>query len=114
MTAVPSPGGQTASVPVEGSHLPTDAHAHPGPFEYIKVAVVLAVVTAAEVTVYYMSGLKSLMVPVLVGMSVVKFGLVGLYFMHLKFDTRLFRRLFALGIVLAILVYSVVLATLLR
>jgi len=90
------------------------AHAHPGPFEYIKVAFVLAAVTAAEVIVYYMSGLKSVMVPVLVSMSAVKFGLVGLYFMHLKFDTRLFRRLFAMGIVLAIIVYSVVLATLLR
>ena len=99
---------------VEGAHTPAPAHAHPGPFEYIKVAAVLAAVTAAEVAVYYMSGLKSVMVPVLVSMSAVKFGLVGLYFMHLKFDTRLFRRLFAMGIVLAIIVYSVVLATLLR
>ena len=99
---------------VEGPHTPAPVHAHPGPFEYIKVAAVLAAVTAAEVAVYYMSGLKSVMVPVLVSMSAVKFGLVGLYFMHLKFDTRLFRRLFALGIVLAIIVYSVVLATLLR
>ena len=99
---------------VEGGHPPVAAHAHPGPFEYIKVALILAAVTAAEVIVYYMSGLKSVLVPVLVGMSAVKFGLVGLYFMHLKFDTRLFRRLFALGIALAIIVYSVVLATLLR
>jgi len=99
---------------VEGGHPPVAAHAHPGPFEYIKVAFVLAAVTAAEVIVYYMSGLKSVLVPVLVGMSALKFALVGLYFMHLKFDTRLFRRLFALGIALAIIVYSVVLATLLR
>ena len=99
---------------VEGGHPPVAAHAHPGPFEYIKVAFVLAAVTAAEVIVYYMSGLKSVLVPVLIGMSVLKFALVGLYFMHLKFDTRLFRRLFAMGIVLAIIVYSVVLATLLR
>ena len=99
---------------VEGGHPPVAAHAHPGPFEYIKVAFVLAAVTAAEVIVYYMSGLKSVLVPVLVGMSALKFALVGLYFMHLKFDTRLFRRLFALGIALAVIVYSVVLATLLR
>jgi cytochrome c oxidase subunit 4 len=99
---------------VEGGRPAAAAHAHPGPFEYIKVALVLGVVTGAEVIVYYMSGLKSVLVPVLIGMSVLKFALVGLYFMHLKFDTHLFRRLFLLGIALAIIVYSVVLATLLR
>ena len=99
---------------VEGGQPAAAARAHPGPFEYIKVALVLAVVTGAEVIVYYMSGLKSVLVPVLIGMSVLKFALVGLYFMHLKFDTHLFRRLFLLGIALAVIVYSVVLATLLR
>src|SRR5437660_5235904 len=92
---------------VEGGQPAAAAQAHPGPFEYIKVALILAVVTAAEVIVYYMSGLKSVLVPVLVGMSAVKFGLVGLYFMHLTFDTRLFRRLFAMGFFLPIIVFSI-------
>ena len=40
--------------------------------------------------------------------------MVGLYFMHLKFDTHLFRRLFVLGIILALTVYAVALVTLLN
>ncbi len=45
-------------------------------------------------------------------MSILKFGLVGLYFMHLKFDTHLFRRLLVMGIILALIVYTVALTTL--
>ena len=99
----------------------TDAHApgttrdegahHPSDLDYIKVAAVLAVVTIAEVGVYYLSSLRSLLVPLLLGMSVVKFFLVAMWFMHLRFDSRLFRRLFVLGIVLALLVYGVAFAT---
>ena len=120
MTATPAsesppPAVAAAGAPAGASHPgPVVDHAHPGPVEYAKVALILAVVTGAEVMVYYLSGLRSVLVPVLLGMSVLKFGLVGLYFMHLKFDTRLFRRLFVMGIILALLVYSVVLATLLR
>jgi cytochrome c oxidase subunit 4 len=51
---------------------------------------------------------------VLIVLSFVKFGMVGLYFMHLKFDTHLFRRLFVLGIILALTVYAVALVTLLN
>ena len=89
-------------------------HVHPGPAEYIKVALFLAVVTGIEVGVYYMKGLKGILAPLLILMSAVKFGMVGLYFMHLKFDTPLFRRLFILGIILALTVYAVALVTLLN
>src|SRR6266480_1075022 len=89
-------------------------HAHPGPPEYIKVAVFLAAVTGIEVGVYYMNGLKGILAPLLILMSVVKFAMVGLYFMHLKFDTHLFRRVFILGIILALTVYTVALVTLLN
>jgi cytochrome c oxidase subunit 4 len=89
-------------------------HAHPGPIEYIKVALFLAVVTGIEVAVYYMKGLKGILAPLLILMSALKFALVGLYFMHLKFDTHLFRRLFILGIILALTVYAVALVTLLN
>jgi cytochrome c oxidase subunit 4 len=89
-------------------------HVHPGPIEYIKVAVFLAVVTGIEVGVYYMKGLKGILAPLLILMSALKFAMVGLYFMHLKFDTHLFRRLFILGIILALTVYAVALVTLLN
>lgn len=85
---------------------------HPTPVDYIKVAIVLAVVTSAEVAVYYISSLRTLLVPLLLVMSAVKFFLVAMWFMHLKFDSKMFRRLFVLGIVLAVVVYGIALATL--
>ena len=75
------------------------------------VAVVLAIVTAAEVAIYYVSALRSMLVPLLLAFSGVKFVLVALWFMHLKFDSRLFRRLFVTGLILALAVFAVVLAT---
>jgi cytochrome c oxidase subunit 4 len=41
----------------------------------------------------------------------VKFGTVVLWFMHLRFDSRIFRRLFVAGLMLALFVYLVVLTT---
>lgn len=87
-------------------------HPHPKEAEYVKVAIVLAVVTAGEVAVYYMAALRSLLVPLLLFMSAIKFSLVALWFMHLRFDSRLFRRLFVAGIILALAVYTVLVVTL--
>lgn len=86
-------------------------HAHPGPAAYVKVALILAVVTAIEVAIYYFDLAPGLLVTLLLGLSLLKFLLVALYFMHLKFDSLLFRRLFITGMLLAISVYAVVLAT---
>jgi len=88
------------------------AHDHPSELEYVKVALVLAAITAAEVAVVYIDSLEGLLVPILVVMSVLKFSLVVLWFMHLRFDNKLFRRLFVTGIVLALFVYTVALTTL--
>lgn len=86
-------------------------HGHPSDVQYIKVAGVLAVITALEVAVVYVSELRTLLVPLLLSMAAVKFFLVAMWFMHLKFDSKTFRRLFVLGIVLAAIVYGVVLVT---
>jgi cytochrome c oxidase subunit IV len=85
---------------------------HPDPRTYIGVAVFLAVLTAIEVGLYYtdLSGL-ALVCPLL-GLAFVKFGMVAAYFMHLRFDGRLLRRLFVTGIILAVVVYTVALLTL--
>ena len=48
-------------------------------------------------------------VPALLAFAVIKFALVGLWFMHLRFDSRLFRRFFLTGLVLALLVFGAVL-----
>jgi cytochrome c oxidase subunit IV len=44
-------------------------------------------------------------------MMLVKFTMVAAYFMHLKFDSKIFRRLFIVGILLALAVYGVALWT---
>lgn len=102
---------QTPHGAAHALHAPGEEE-HPGPATYIKVAVVLAVVTAFEVAVYYVGPLRPLLAPLLLSMSFLKFSLVVLYFMHLKFDSRWFRRVFVSGIILAAIVYAVALSTL--
>ncbi len=82
---------------------------HPGPRQYVNVAIILAVITAVEVAIFYVEALSSVLVPALIALSVIKFALVVLWFMHLKFDSALFRRLFITGVILALFVFGVVL-----
>jgi cytochrome c oxidase subunit 4 len=86
--------------------------AHPGEAEYVRIALILAAITGVEVAVYYIHALKSVLVPILVVLAVTKFSMVALWFMHLKFDSRLFRRLFVTGIILALLVFTIALMSL--
>ena len=51
---------------------------------YVKVAVILTVVTALEFAVIYIRALTPILVPLLLVMSAAKFALVVLFFMHLK------------------------------
>ena len=86
-------------------------HDHPGEGKYIKVALVLAVITAVEVAFSYWEAVEGILAPSLIAMSIVKFAIVVLYFMHLKFDSRLFRRLFVAGLCLAVFCFTAVLTT---
>ena len=85
---------------------------HPQPRQYVLIAVVLAVVTAIEVAISYLEDVDTdLLIVVLVALAAVKFFLVASWYMHLKFDQPMFRRLFVLGVTMAIVLYSVVLLT---
>jgi cytochrome c oxidase subunit 4 len=92
--------------PHTGEHVPSaphaGEHAHPGAKEYVMVAVVLAILTVIEVAVYYIEALRPALAPTLLTLGFVKFMLVVLFFMHLKFDNQLFSWLFTGGMVLAI------------
>ena len=92
---------------------PDQRHAHPTDRQYVAVALVLAAITAGEVSVYY---IKSLPHPLLIGllcaMAFTKFTLVALWFMHLRFDSVIFRRLFVAGLALATGVYLIFLTSL--
>ncbi len=88
---------------------------HPTDATYIKIAVLLAVVTGLEVGLYYVKP-KGHGVDVtnafLLVMAALKFAIVALYFMHLRFDNPLLRRLFVTGLITAGVVYLSYLQTL--
>ena len=107
----PAPDSGAVTEEARPDHDPTaPEHAHPSEWEYIKVALFLAVVTGAEVGLYYID-IGDFLVPALLALAIVKFVMVVLWFMHLRFDSRIFRRLFAIGILLALFCYIVVLST---
>ncbi len=81
---------------------------HPTEATYIKVAAILAAITAVEVAVSYWHGLGDGIPPVLIILAAIKFSMVAAYFMHLKMDHLWLRRLFVTGITLAIAVYIAV------
>ena len=72
---------------------------------YIKIALLLAVLTAIEVLTYFVD-FGVLEVPSLLILMVVKFQIVISYFMHLKFDNKIFSYLFITGLVLAVVVFA--------
>src|SRR4051794_31740169 len=87
-------------------------HAHPSDFQYVMIALFLATITGAEVGLYYIKSLDFLVLAgLLIVLMVIKFGTVVAFFMHLRFDTKLFRWVFITGLVLATVVYLVVLST---
>ena len=61
---------------------------------YVTVAVILAIITALEFGVIYIRQLTPILVPLLLVMSAAKFAIVVLFYMHLRYDHRLFRLLF--------------------
>ena len=85
-------------------------HDHPDDSLYLKVALILGAITAAEVATFYVD-LGKANVPMLVVMMIAKFSIVAAYFMHLKFDGTLFTRVFVSGLLLAVGVYIIALTT---
>jgi len=83
------------------------AHATTG--TYLRVAAVLVIVTLIEVGVFYVPAFQGILVPVLLVLSALKFALVVMFYMHLKFDNRFFTFLFggplllALGVMIGLL-----------
>ena len=71
-------------------------HDHPTWSTYWKVALILTVITVIEVWVYYIPAFVAtkLFVPSLLIMSAVKFFIVVMFYMHLKYDHKVFRALF--------------------
>ena len=77
-------------------------HYHPSWKEYKWVALWLTLITVVEVWIYYTPFKESaLFVPSLLIMSAVKFAVVVMFYMHLKYDHKLFRALFTGPLIIA-------------
>jgi cytochrome c oxidase subunit IV len=103
------------------THTTVDSHGvehagvhHPSDWEYIKVAMWLGLFTLIEVGTYFQSVHHAPRWSLFVLLSVlmtVKFFIVAASFMHIKYDTPWFRRVFIAGLTLAIIVYGAFLFT---
>jgi cytochrome c oxidase subunit 4 len=82
---------------------------HPSTREYVRIAIILAVVTAAEVAIYYVDALEDVLIPMLFAFALVKFSLVVMWFMHLRFDSRTYARFFVMGLAGALTLFLIVL-----
>ncbi|MEX0869022.1 MAG: cytochrome C oxidase subunit IV family protein [Nitriliruptoraceae bacterium] len=82
------------------------SHAHPSPRDYVNIAVVLAVLTALEVSTYFVD-FGRIAIPMLLVLMSVKFLYVAGWFMHLKFDTKVFSLLMYAGLAFALVLYVI-------
>ena len=68
------------------------------PWQYVQIGVILTVITVVELAVSYSEDLGipfgDLMIPTLIVLSAVKFAGVVAFYMHLRFDSPLFTRIF--------------------
>jgi cytochrome c oxidase subunit 4 len=84
---------------------------HPSTREYVRIAIILGVVTAAEVAIYYIDWIheNELLIPLLFLFAALKFALVVMWFMHLRFDSRTYARFFIMGLAGAVTLFLIVL-----
>jgi cytochrome c oxidase subunit IV len=85
-----------------GAH--AEGHGHPGPRTYYMIAIVLTILTVAEVAAYYIEAVQPVLVPILLILSAAKFILVVQWYMHLKFDSKILTAVFVGPMALALLV----------
>ena len=81
----------------EISHDPAEhVEHHPQWSTYWKVALILGLITVGEVWMYYVPSIVAsrAFVPGLLTLSALKFAIVVMFYMHLKYDHKLFRTLF--------------------
>jgi len=68
---------------------------------YVVVAGILTALTAMEILVYNIPALGPVLLPVLFVLMLAKFALVAMFYMHLRFDDRLYAAVFVMLMVFA-------------
>jgi caa(3)-type oxidase subunit IV len=79
---------------------------HPGAATYIIIAAFLVVLTAMEITVFYIHALRPVLVPVLIVLGAAKFALVAMFYMHLKYDGWLLSAIFMFPLLAAMILLA--------
>ena len=101
---------QTSAPQADAEH---DEHGdHPTPRDYVRIALILGVLTLMEYSTYVFD-FGGLGIPLLVVLIVIKFVYVASWFMHLKFDARIFSRMMYGGLTLAFVLYLITLVIML-
>lgn len=78
---------------------------HPDWSTYKWVALILTVITVVEVWIFYTPFAENrLFIPSLLLMSAAKFAIVVMFYMHLKYDAKLFRALFTGPLLIGVIV----------
>ena len=95
---------QTSEPQADAEH---DEHGHhPEPRDYVRIALILGVLTLLEYSTYVFD-FGAVGIPLLVVLIVLKFVIVASWFMHLKFDSRLFGRFLYGGLAAALTLYMI-------
>ncbi|MDH3306160.1 MAG: cytochrome C oxidase subunit IV family protein [Acidimicrobiia bacterium] len=90
---------------------------HPTIRQYVNIAILLAILTAIEVALFYIEQsvdafTTSMAAPLLILLAILKFVIVVGYYMHLKYEKSLVKKFFAVGFVAAVVLYTVTLIAL--
>lgn len=116
LTTESTDGTETAEQPavatkgIAAGRATRDEHGHLTDFGYVRIFIILAVITAIEVAFSYLPLPTPVFLIGLFIMMVVKFYLVAAEFMHLKGDHKYFTQFFVTGLVLAVGVYLIFLS----
>ena len=97
-----------------------EEHAHPSVGVYVRIGIILFVLTALEVGLYEITygehagaagaAIQPFFVPVLLLLSAGKFALVAMFYMHLKQDSRLFSSVFVFPLIIAAVIIVALIA----
>jgi cytochrome c oxidase subunit IV len=86
----------------EPGHPSGTVHAGAGPRTYLVVAAFLLAITVMEVWVFYVPALSRVVVPILLILSTLKFALVAMFYMHLRFDHAWYSYVFVGPLIIAV------------
>ena len=86
----------------DSGHPAGAVHTGAGPRTYLVVAAFLLAITVMEVWIFYVPALSRVLVPILLILSTLKFALVAMFYMHLRFDHAWYSYVFVGPLIIAV------------